>query len=163
MDTWYIRTDWSGITMTPARLFEVLEPLAAAHSGVGSVRPDGSRFTVQLAVEADTSRAALDSATEAVIGALSDAEAADVDLVGFEVLDSLAMERGLDTPVYPDVVGYAEIAEMAGVSRQRARAFRDSPGFPAPVIETAQGPLMLRAAVARWLETRNTRPGPRPA
>lgn len=35
-------------------------------------------------------------------------------------------------------------------------------GFPAPVITTAQGPLMTKAAVERWLENRNTRPG-RPA
>ncbi|GAA5203106.1 hypothetical protein GCM10025773_32100 [Microbacterium jejuense] len=56
-----------------------------------------------------------------------------------------------------EVVGYAEIADMAQVSRQAARAWADNPTFPPAVIETAQGPLRAKDAVQAWLENRNTR------
>jgi len=65
----------------------------------------------------------------------------------------------LVTPVIPDLVSYAEIAEIAGVSRQRARQFADIEGFPKPVVETAAGPLRLKASVEAWVERRNTKPG----
>ena len=55
-------------------------------------------------------------------------------------------------PLYPDVVGYSEIADMAGVSRQAARLWGSNPTFPPAVIETAQGPLRLKAAVQAWIE-----------
>lgn len=59
----------------------------------------------------------------------------------------------------PELVGYAEIASMAGVSRQRARQFASLEGFPTPAVETSYGPLRLKTEVQSWLDTRNTRPG----
>jgi hypothetical protein len=53
-----------------------------------------------------------------------------------------------------DLVGLAEIAEMAGVSRQAVTnwtARHDS--FPQPLARLAAGPVWQRAAVAAWLET----------
>lgn len=69
------------------------------------------------------------------------------------------MKEEIETPTIPDLVGYAEIAEIAGVSRSRARQFADLDGFPAPVVETAAGPLRLKSAVQAWVATRNTKPG----
>jgi hypothetical protein len=47
----------------------------------------------------------------------------------------------------PELVGYAEIATMAAVSRQRARELPGKPGFPPPAVTTATGPLRVKADV----------------
>ena len=65
-------------------------------------------------------------------------------------------------PSIPELVGYAEIADMARVSRQRARQFADLSGFPVAVITTQAGPLRVRRSVEQWLAVRHPKPG-RPA
>lgn len=70
--------------------------------------------------------------------------------------DAVARNR---EPLYPPVVGYAEIARMTGVTRQRAYAFPRIESFPKPVIETSQGPLYSEDAVRAWAQTRELRPG----
>jgi prophage regulatory protein len=57
----------------------------------------------------------------------------------------------------PKLAGVAEIAALAGVSRQRADQFTSHPHFPAPVQELAQGRVWLEDAVKAFLAT------PRPA
>ena len=73
-----------------------------------------------------------------------------------EWADAVARNR---EPLYPPVVGYAEIARMTGVTRQRAYAFPRIESFPKPVIETSQGPLYSEDAVRAWAQTRELRPG----
>jgi predicted DNA-binding transcriptional regulator AlpA len=43
-----------------------------------------------------------------------------------------------------------EIAELLGVSKQRAHQIADEDGFPAPVAEDVRGPLWDRREVAAW-------------
>lgn len=53
-----------------------------------------------------------------------------------------------------DLVGLAEIAEMAGVSRQAVTNWTARHGsFPEPLAKLAAGPVWERANVAAWLET----------
>lgn len=59
----------------------------------------------------------------------------------------------------PELVGYAEIATIAGVSRQRARELSGKPGFPPPAVVTASGPLRVKADVERWLASWDRSPG----
>lgn len=58
---------------------------------------------------------------------------------------------------FPKLAGVAEIAALAGVSRQRADQLASHPKFPAPVQELAQGRIWLEDAVKAFLAT------PRPA
>ena len=85
-----------------------------------------------------------------------------IEIVGLEVLKESDAEADALRPVFPDVVGYAEIAREASLSRQRVRELAESDSFPEPVIKTSQGPLFAKAAVMAWLENRNTKAG-RPA
>ena len=43
-----------------------------------------------------------------------------------------------------------EIAELLGVSKQRAHQIADEPGFPNPVAEDGRGRLWDRREVAAW-------------
>lgn len=59
------------------------------------------------------------------------------------------------------LIGFADVARIAGVTRQRARQFVKSPGFPAVIHNTSYGPLYRRDQVEEWARARNTKPGPR--
>jgi hypothetical protein len=48
------------------------------------------------------------------------------------------------------LMGTSEIAELLGVSRQRAAQLAASEGFPAPVVKLAAGPVWERQAVENW-------------
>ncbi|WEG10410.1 hypothetical protein PU630_07645 [Microbacterium horticulturae] len=137
--------------------FTLLEELGRFGAAV-SVERDFSGGTITLSVEADTTLNAASEAAQTV----SDAIEGPITIIGLEVITESEADKRLREPLFPEVVSFAEIGQMAGVSRQRARQFSDNPAFPTPVITTGQGPLYSRHSVERWLETRNTRPG-RPA
>lgn len=56
-------------------------------------------------------------------------------------------DRGVIRPPLPTLVGYAEIAKILGVSRQRARVVAERPDFPAVASQTGAGPLYARSQV----------------
>ena len=134
--------------------FDVAEALSE-YAAVMSVARDFTAGDVLLAVDAETVMEAANRAVSLVHDALNHAGIDHAPLVAIHIQDEEAFDRELATPAFPEVVGYAEIAEMAGVSRQRARQFADKDDFPRPVIKTAQGPLMSKAAVAAWLDRRS--------
>lgn len=84
---------------------------------------------------------------EPLVPALSDA--------GDGVLPRLP---GLPRPIEPfnpeqiNLVGLTEIAQLLGVSRQRAYQLANAPGFPKPVERLAQGAVWRRSAVEKWAE-----------
>lgn len=155
MNSWHATVGFT--TSTPFSEdapFDVAETLAE-HGAVMSVARDFSGGDVLLTVDAETVLAAANRAVGLVHDALDSAGIDHAPLVAIQVQDEEAFDRELATPAFPEVVGYAEIADMAGVSRQRARQFADKDDFPKPVIKTAQGPLMSKAAVASWLDRRS--------
>lgn len=143
---------------------EDADELMGQIAGLGgslAVDPDEWGVEALISVTADTVAAAAEEASRVVQDALRALGLTPV-LTGLQVQSEEEFERELARPIFPEVVGYAEIARMGGVSRQRARQWARKASFPRPVIETEQGPLMARAAVAAWLESNPRRPG-RPA
>lgn len=63
------------------------------------------------------------------------------------------------TRVTHHLVGLTEIADMLGVSRQRAGQLAATEGFPEPVARLAAGPIYESADVEAWARTRNTKSG----
>lgn len=53
-----------------------------------------------------------------------------------------------------DYVGSAEIAEMFGVSRQRAYQLTSRPDFPAPMVRLKAGAFWRTEDVRAWAEAR---------
>lgn len=49
------------------------------------------------------------------------------------------------------LLGIAEIAEVAGISRQRASVLSQRVGFPPPVVELRMGKVWRAKPVERWL------------
>lgn len=62
---------------------------------------------------------------------------------------------------FPKLAGLAEIAGLAGVSRQRAAQLARHPDFPKPVDRLAMGPVWREADVIEFLKTPR-KPGRKP-
>ncbi|WP_194385203.1 hypothetical protein [Microbacterium luteum] len=158
MQTWHVSVEFVGTTAFDEDApFDIAEQLGA-YDAVMSVSSDFTSGSALLTIDAPTALEASTEASRLTVDALRASEV-EAEVVSLRTQRHDAFEADLLTPIFPEVVGYAEIAEMAHVTRQRARQFAQTSTFPEPVIETAQGPLMAKAAVTRWLETRNTRSG----
>lgn len=147
---WHVRVDLPAQDVDEDRAIELLDQLGDLRAGV---IPVDDALVVTVNVEAGSLR-------QAIATALQHVEAATGSkAVGIEVLTHEHIERRLTEPDIPDLVGYVEIADMLGVSRQRARQLADLEGFPPAVVTTASGPLRVRAAVEEWSKTRRTTGG----
>lgn len=60
---------------------------------------------------------------------------------------------------FPALAGMREVAEILGVSRQRAYELIKKPTFPKPVVKLMTGPLWLASAVEKFAESRRKVPG----
>ena len=92
---------------------------------------------------------AVDYVLEAILGAVPRLE---VELV--EAMTEKRQDRELETSNLPDLVGLAEIAELAGTTRQRVFQMTANKGFPAAVLELRSGRLWQRPAIESYLEGR---------
>lgn len=141
-------------TDVPLELEAILEATERLqpYAGAVSVAQDGSSAGATLAVTATCAKDAAVTAEDAVRLAFHPAAVATL---GLSVKTEALMQLELAQPQIPELVGYIEIAGMAGVSRQRARQFAGLPGFPPVAVETAAGPLRLKSAVQAWVANRN--------
>jgi hypothetical protein len=158
-NTWHVEVVFETNKTFPLELSSEMIEQLEEYAAVVSPERDGSGGRIAMTVDGkSTIMEATSVASDAVRKALKPLVGA-VDILGLEVSAQEVFEKKMNEPVFPEVVGYAEIADLAGVSRQRARQFTIARGFPTPVITTGQGPLMDRAAVLAWLKNRNTKAG----
>ncbi|WIB25397.1 hypothetical protein [Curtobacterium sp. MCSS17_015] len=154
---WYVDVELSTADrISSDAAFNVLEALAP-YAGQISLDPASSRVGASLTVEATNANAAVSAAQSIIETTFPQSEVVQLDVMTEEV-----REDRNNHPTIPELVGFVEIADMAGVSRQRARTIAQRNDFPAAVVETAAGPLRVKAAVESWLQTWSRKPG-RPA
>lgn len=153
---WQVTVEFkSPVRIEDDALFDVIDEFAD-HGASAALDPDGMGGSVTVSVTAGCGPDALSDA----LGMLSGSRTLPgVEVTGFEVTDWDEARRRNREPLFPRVVGYAEIARMTGVSRQRAAMFPKIASFPMPVIETSQGPLYSESAVAAWAATRRSATG----
>ncbi|TKW64490.1 MAG: hypothetical protein DI612_07880 [Streptococcus thermophilus] len=148
---WHVRLSLRAVSED--MMLDALEALDHL-SPVASLSQDGRTGSIAVFVEADSLLHAAETAHTAVVEACG-----DVTVAGLEARPEGEFFADLDRPLFPPVVGYAEIAKAAGVSRQRIRQLAATAGFPAPVIKTAAGPLFPKAAAEQWARTRQPKAG----
>lgn len=160
MAQWRALVEFGAITDDQA---DALVDELAAVGGVPADGPEPGRGSVVVTVEANTLKQASDEAQRAVAEAIR-AVGGPYKGLGVEVRDEATAEARSRAPRFPELVGYTEIAAMAGVSRQRARELKDLPGFP-PAIPTppSAGPLFVKHLVEQWVAGWERKPGRPPA
>lgn len=155
MTDWTVRVDWTrDDAPDEAELEQLMDTLAGLHVVLNFERTDDVVHVYATAtVEAVSLRDAINTMLEAV------ETAAGVEADGLEVLRAAEFERQLNRPNLPELVGLADIAEMLGVSRQRAAQIAEKPDFPPTVMQLRSGPMRVRRQVQRWATNRNPKPG----
>jgi hypothetical protein len=112
---------------------------------VSSVK-DGLLATTAT-VMANTYLEALDYLYEALAGVVG-----RMEVERAEAMTEERQDRELAVSNLPELVGLAEIAEMAKATRQRVFQMTANRGFPFPVMELKSGRLWSRPAIESYLE-----------
>jgi len=131
-------------------LLEALAPNSAAASS------SAWTMTVRMTVNARSQSEALETATRCLAEAFVKIRRPKVvrSITSAEVETMEQLERRLQEPPLPEVVGVAELAEMLGVSKQRVSFLAHSQsGFPRPFATLAAGPVWLKPTLLRFAET----------
>jgi hypothetical protein len=122
----------------------------------GAITPEQTRiWSVQLTIEdAEEPTQAAEQALRAARDAASKSGLPPWPVVKLEATEWERFDASLDEPNTPDLVGVAELAELCGVTRQRASVLARSEGFPEPLAELASGPVwdlrMVNRFVREW-------------
>jgi len=147
MSSWTTRVEWTTPDLYDEPALDLVMEHLDGHDPAIALEHtiDGQHtYSATITVEANTLRQAIAAAIDLVAGATAET------LVGIEAIPQAVYDHRVEQPTIPELVGYAEIADMFGVTRQRARQLVDRPGFPVAVIETAAGPLRVRSQVEAW-------------
>jgi hypothetical protein len=116
--------------------------------------------TVTLYVNATAAAEAVVAAQRVLQSELNVEEMLDWSApVSAEVVTEAEQVRRAAALTLPELVGASEVGVMLGVSRQRVHQLREHPGFPAPLVEVAMGPLWDARAVRSFAQEWHRRPG----
>jgi hypothetical protein len=141
----------------PATLNDALEEflnLLVDRGGAVSSSTVGDRYSAAFNVDDAVENAAAAVALGYdIFTALADKSGLPAwPLVRAEALTFDEQDRELDSPNFPELVGVSEIADILGVTRQRASALAKSADFPAPVATLASGPVWTRPSLNRFVD-----------
>jgi hypothetical protein len=167
---WSVYVQAAGPADAPPLDEAAIDRFAVSLSGyspavTGAGAPEQERiWAVQLTVSTDRDDP-VDGARVAVDLVTTAARKAGLPpwpVVKLEVTEWERFDAELDAPNTPDLVGIAELAELVGVTRQRASTLARRPGFPEPLAELASGPVWDLRMVERFVRSWARKPG-RPA
>lgn len=153
---WTITLDGVGDpgAIDPDQTDELLALLAKFDAAV-SLTQDGARFSVTLTLpdEAGTDPvAAVAYGMKVTSDAALAAGMPGVALARVELITNDELDAALARPAIPELVGVSEIADILGVSRQRAHQLTKREDFPAMVADLAAGPVWTKGSLTRFVE-----------
>lgn len=149
---WIISADMVGTSkVTDADLEELVESLKPFGGALG-LDEDRLRWHATFAVDAPAPTPA-DAAqfAQSVLAGLLVGTGARV--IALEVMEAAEADRRLEERNFPELLGIGEIAELLGVTRQRASTLQTSAGFPDPVARLKSGPVWTEPSVRNFAAT----------
>jgi len=81
------------------------------------------------------------------------------ELAGVEIVRESEWQRRAEAPTIPELMSAAEIAEELGITRQRVHQLRSTEAFPAPLAELRGGAVWDAAAVRKFAQDWERKPG----
>jgi hypothetical protein len=76
-----------------------------------------------------------------------------------EIITEQELYRRAAEPTLPELMSAAEIADELGISRQRVHQLRSTAGFPAPLADLRGGAVWDAAAIRKFAQTWERKPG----
>ncbi len=136
------------VVFTEDHADEVMDVLKR-HAPTVSYSPHS--ISVRFCVGANTSKQAFQTGFQVVTSAL---KKAGIKAPGSSIVDAEAqtlsdLDKSLQEPNVPDLVGVAEVAKILGVKKQRASQLVRVRSFPKPVARLASGPVWHKNTIAR--------------
>jgi hypothetical protein len=145
--------------VTPDALGELVNALNP-HGGVVTGGGESPSWGASIFVDADS---ALNAATEASViirCAALETVLPDWPIVRVEVVREDVLDEDNERSNWPDLVSAPEAAEILGVTPQRVHVLAaQNKRFPRPVYELRSGKIWTRAAIERFNETWERKPG----
>ena len=162
MSDWtiYITAAGDGPAITDVQLGCLVDELAD-HGGVATGTPenvDSRRFGATFTVTAKNAPGAAELGAKTFYAAVKRAGMVASAIVHLEVETVDETERAVARP-YPTLVGVTEIAELLGVTRQRASTLQTRQGFPPPAAVLKSGPVWMLSDVEGFKSTWARKPG----
>ncbi|MFH8805588.1 hypothetical protein ACH4F6_39665 [Streptomyces sp. NPDC017936] len=155
---WSIEVELGVRDVSDDTVDELHEHLADCSPAVGTAPSDN--LSVRIFIEAGTARQAVDTALKEVTAAAKQT-GINHTVVGIELVTEEELDRRLEEPSVPELVGVSEIAAMFGVGRQRAAQVVQREDFPPAVAHLKAGPVFVKWQVEAF-EKRWDRRGGRP-
>lgn len=149
-----IEVDLDGEVLDADLMEAFLDELAKHSLGpVVSAGPDGvgMRFSLEYGGPRSLEDVGQDGA-DIVRKVLAELALHDLAVEFLGVETDAHLQRELNTPNFPELVGLSEIAEILGVSKQRVGQLRERDDFPRPVAELRSGPVWSRPMLDRFID-----------
>lgn len=137
-------------------LLQALEPEATVLGGPEIGPP---RYGAEITVDADSVFSAVSTAGKTFTKAVSMTGMPRWPVTRVTALSDAELDAELGRPNVPELVGIREIAELLGITPQRASTLCRSKSFPLPVAELRAGPVWTAPAVRRFVEEWKRQPG----
>jgi hypothetical protein len=151
MTDWTVTITVSDDDVTPETMIEWAELLQDFDAS--TARPRRGQVTLHLYLNAGDPLKATCVACDAVVERLARTP------VAIETITEAEYSRRADEPTMPELMSAAEIADELGVSRQRVHKLRSTAAFPLPLAELRGGAVWDAAAVRKFAENWNRKPG----
>lgn len=135
--------------LTMDRVEDLCDAMKEYYPAVGVSR-DQRAGSVALCIEAKnvpSAMARLDDLLEDIQSVIG-----KVQVTSAVAVDEATREAENEKPVFPELVTISEIAELAGITRQRAAQIVRKKTFPVVIAKTGSSLLYDKAAVLRWIE-----------
>ena len=146
-----------------ASIEDLFEPLHEELKEFGaSLSFDETQVSATIGVNAVTAAQASVEAERIVKRAVARAWNARMNVILLEAQTMEKLTADLQKSNYVEMVGVSEIAELFGVSRQRASQIAGRRDFPAPYAQLKAGPIWMRDSLNNVLGTWSRKSGPRP-
>jgi len=156
MQQWSVRFETTG-HFTEEHAEVILEALEKCGPAV-SYSPKS--LSARFGVEAETPQRAVIAGFRLFHSALSEIGIKPTkNVVEVECQRLEDLDRSIEESNAPDIVGVAEVAEVLGVSKQRASELARSTDFPRPLVHLASGPVWKSSAIVRYVKDWGRRPG----
>lgn len=142
---------------TDDQLDNLLTALGETGDVGATVGRDGHSYSVALTAPVDNEGDALAFAHDTVLKTAAGVGLPTGPDVWLTVGPAWMLERDVDQPTVPRLLGLTEVAAFLGVSRQRAGQLRER--LPQPMAELAAGPVWTEPQITAWAEGWTRKPG----
>lgn len=170
MTTWHVAAQFAEELDNAGDLTDLINALADdfldeldGHSSVVTGSPEEpngvARYGASLSIEAESAGDAAIRGAALVTAAAKRVGLPQLPLVRIEIVDEAELDRELEVPTYPNILGVSELAHLLGVTRQRASELARSKKFAEPLAVLASGPIWLESSIQRFVKEWTRRPG----